>query len=149
MLYPSKRVAASMHFTLTRPFRTATTTNWITFYAGTRPTNEQLSAISTLDDQLLLDNKVGVLESNAGATWSWSSTTDENPLHFLNAFPTVKTFTSTGTGTITYAAVRCATFFIIVDVSGLNGGGIIQLDDTQAEPEKVITLQAIQHKIWG
>lgn len=143
----SKRVAASFNRTLTLPFRTANTSNWLQFYIGPVPDNATLANLTTLSS--LSASKTGDLVSNAGAVFGYSSTSAENPLYYAATLPTSKTFSATQTGTITHAAVTGDGWFIIVSVSALNGGGVIQVNDPViATIGQSVTLQAIQFKVW-
>lgn len=149
MLIPSKRTIASFNWTLTLPFKTANTTNWITFCSGGFPDESTADSILSLNDPAIVNNKVATLTSNAGTQWDYSTYTDTPPVYYCKSLPTVRTFQATSSGTITHAAVFSNNFFILVDVGLLNSGAVIQLDKINVNSGDAIELLAIQYKIWG
>lgn len=148
-LIPCNRFAGSYNFTFTQPFKTANTTNWLTFCVGPVPSDQQLSDLTSVNNTIITNATVGTIASNAGSSWMYNSATTTPPLYYANVLPTTKTFTSTGTGTLTHAVVNSGGFFIVVDVGVLNSGAVIQVDTTAVDVGTVVTLQQIQFKMWS
>lgn len=148
MLIPNARVAASFNWSLSQTFNKANTTDWLTFCVGPKPDDTTIENIVDLTDAIIVDNTCGLLASNAGATWGYSSTTVVPPIFYNTALPTVKTFNATKSGTITHAVVNASGFFIIVDVGVTNSGAVIQLDTVDVEIGTPVTLTSIQYKVW-
>lgn len=150
-LTPNNMLAANFAFTLTLPFSVANTTDWLTLCAGPTPDDETLRSITGLTDQLVQDAKVGMIASNAGATWGYHSPTAVPPLYQMGNLPTVSTFEATATGEITWALVRIAGGKVIVVSAGAtNSGAVIQVDNPIiTEVGQSVHLEAIKLKLWS
>lgn len=148
-LTPCARIAAAYNWSLTIPFKTANTTSWMTFCVGPVPNQATLLDVAAITDTVIVNAKTGLIASNAGATWAYSSYVTPAPTYYAVSMPTVKTFTATQAGTITHACVNAGGFFIIVDVGMINSGAVIQLDKTVVNPGDVCSLQVIQYKMWS
>jgi len=146
---PHNRLAGSYNWTLSTPFRKSNTTNWITFCVGDVPSDETLANLTALTNAVIVDNKAGMLASNAGAGFVYSSATTTPPTFYLNTLPTVKTFTVTKAGTLSYAVVNAGGAFIVVSVGLLNSGAVIQVDRLNVNVGDVVTLQHINFKMWS
>lgn len=148
-LIANNRFNAAYNWSLTRPFRIANAANWLTFCVGPVPAEADILNLTAITNTLITNAKTGTIVSNAGSSFAYTSATTVPTMYYSSALPTVKTFTATQAGTITHAVVNADGMFVVVDVGLLNSGSVVQVDTVDVSVGTVVTLQAIQFKVWG